>query len=157
MPQSITVDILDQVGPKLASLVTDRSKSLSDMRYCDLRIALREEKGAVVENCNAKGSAEDCIFDLGVRVIAGARDSAAGYFGCILGSADANNIESIAWDSMRQAHQRARANTTVALLMPAGITAVGSGIFGLWPGASVSIATSQAQNQRNSLASIPGG
>ena len=48
-------------------------------------------------------------------------------------------------------------NTTVALLMPAGITAVGSGIFGLWPGASVSIATSQAQNQRNSLASIPGG
>ena len=48
-------------------------------------------------------------------------------------------------------------STTVALLMPAGITAVGSGIFGLWPGASVSIATSQAQNQRNSLASIPGG
>ena len=48
-------------------------------------------------------------------------------------------------------------STTVALLMLAGITAVGSGIFGLWPGASVSIATSQAQNQRNSLASIPGG
>ena len=48
-------------------------------------------------------------------------------------------------------------STTVALPMPAGITAVGSGIFGLWPGASVSIATSQAQNQRNSLASIPGG
>ena len=128
MPQSITVDILDQVGPKLASLVTDRSKSLSDMRYCDLRIALREEKGAVVENGNAKGSAEDCIFDLGVRVIAGARDSAAGYFGCILGSADANNIESIAWDSIRQAHQRARANARLKRVTRRKFGALGESI-----------------------------
>ena len=48
-------------------------------------------------------------------------------------------------------------STTVALLTPAGIAAVGNDIFGLWLGASVSIGTSQAQNQWNALASIPGG
>ena len=110
MPTSITVDILDRIGPKLAPLITERSKTLPDLRYCDLRIAVREEKGAVAENGTPKASAEDYIFDLGVRVIAGARDSAAGYFGRILGSADASNIESIVWDSIRQAHQRARAS-----------------------------------------------
>ena len=110
MPQSITVDILDRMRPNLASLVAERAKSLPDMRYCDLRIAVREEKGAVAENGTPKGSAEDCIFDLGVRVIAGARESAAGYFGRILGSVDAGNIEGIVWESIRQAHQRARAS-----------------------------------------------
>ena len=50
-----------------------------------------------------------------------------------------------------------RPNTTVALLVPAGIAAVGSGIFGLWLGASASIGTSQAQNHWNALASIPSG
>ena len=54
MPQSITVDILDRIGPLLAPLVTERAKSLPDMRYCDLRIAVREEKGAVAENGNPK-------------------------------------------------------------------------------------------------------
>ena len=110
MPQSITVDILDRIRPKLAPLITERTKTLPDMRYCDLRIAVREEKGAIAENGNPKASAEDYIFDLGVRVIAGAGDSAAGYFGRILGSADASNIESIVWNGIRQAHQRARSS-----------------------------------------------
>ena len=110
MPQSITVDIIDEIEPKLVPILTERAKSLPDMRYCDLRIAVREEKGAVAENGNPKASAEDYTFDLGVRVIAGARESASGYFGRILGSADASNIESIVWESLRQAHQRARAS-----------------------------------------------
>ena len=110
MPHSITVDIVDQIGPKLAPLLTERAKSLPDMRYCDLRMAVREEKRAAAENGSPKASAEDYIFDVGVRVIAGARQGAAGYFGRILGSTDAGNIEAIVWESIRQAHQRARAN-----------------------------------------------
>ena len=104
MPQSITVDIIDRIEPKLVPILTERTKSLPDMRYRDLRISVRKEKGAVAENGNPKASAEDYIFDLGVRVIAGARKSAAGYLGRILGSADAGNIENIVWESICQAH-----------------------------------------------------
>lgn len=130
MSQSITVDILDRIGPMLAPLLTERSKTLPDMRYCDLRIAVREEKGAVAENGTPKASAEDYIFDLGVRVIAGARESANGYFGRILGSADAGNIESIVWDSIRQAHQRARASARLKRVTRRKFRTLGGSITG---------------------------
>ena len=110
MPQSITVDILDRMRPNLASLMAEKAKKLPDMAYCDLRIEVREEKGAVAENGNEKASAEDYVFDFGVRAIAGAEISAAGYFGRILGSADAANLEAVVWDGIQEAHHRARSN-----------------------------------------------
>jgi len=108
MPPPVTVDILDRMRPNLASLVMERARRLPGMRYCDLRIQVREEKGAVAENGNEKASSEDYSFDFGVRAIAGTRMSAAGYYGRILGSADAANIEAVVWEGIRQAHQRAR-------------------------------------------------
>ena len=110
MSQSITVDILDRMRPNLASLMAEKAKRLPDMAYCDLRIEVREEKGAVAENGNEKASAEDYVFDFGVRAIAGAGVSAAGYFGRILGSTDAAKIEAVVWDGIQEAHQRARSN-----------------------------------------------
>ena len=110
MTQPITVESLDRMRPNLRSVVTERAKGLPGMRYCDLRIAVREERGAVAENGNEKASGEDVAFDFGVRVIAQDRMSAAGYYGQILGAADAVNIEAVVWEGIRQAHQRARAN-----------------------------------------------
>ena len=43
MPQPITVDVLDRMRHNLAALVIERAKRLPDMRYCDLRIQVREE------------------------------------------------------------------------------------------------------------------
>ena len=110
MPKQVTVDILDHMRPNLASLVMERARKLPGMRYCDLRIEVREEKGAVAENGHEKASAEDYVFDFGVRAIAGTKVSAPGYCGRILGSADAANIEAVVWEGIRQAHQRARAS-----------------------------------------------
>ena len=110
MPPHITIDILDRMRPNLASLVGERAKRLRGLRYCDLRIQVKEEKGAVAENGSEKASSEDYSFDFGVRVIAGGRLSASGYYGRILGSADAGNIEEVVWDGIQQAHQRARAS-----------------------------------------------
>ena len=101
MPQAVTIDILDRMRPNLASILQERAKTLAGMRYCDLRISVRDEKGAMAENGNEKASAEDYVFDFGVRAIAGARMSAAGYFGQILGAADADNIESVVWPGLR--------------------------------------------------------
>ena len=110
MPQSVTVDILDQMRPNLASLIAEKARKLPEMGYCDLRIEVREEKGAVAENGSEKASAEDYVFDFGVRAIAGVGVSAAGYFGRILGSIDVENVEAVVWDGILQAHQRARAS-----------------------------------------------
>jgi TldD protein len=110
MPEQITVDILDGMRPNLRSLVMERAKKLPGLRHCDLRIEVREEKGAVAENGHAKASAEDYLFDFGVRVIAGGAETAAGYYGRILGSGDVTNVEAVVWEGLRQAHQRARAS-----------------------------------------------
>ena len=108
MPPAVTIDILDRLRPNLAALIQERAKTLAGMRYCDLRISVREEKGAMAENGNEKASAEDYIFDFGVRAIAGAKISAAGYFGQILGVADAGNCDKrwvlgCCWGSMPKA------------------------------------------------------
>ena len=110
MPQSVTVDILDQMRPNLASLIAEKARKLPEMGYCDLRIEVREEKGAVAENGGEKACAEDYVFDFGVRAIAGDGARAAGHFGRILGSADVKNVEAVIWDGILQAHQRARAS-----------------------------------------------
>ena len=108
----VTVESLDRIRPSLQSLVAERSRSLPGLRYCDLRIEVREEKGAMSENGLEKASAEDYAFDFGVRVIAGGRTPAAGYYGRVLGAADAGNIESVVWEGLQQAHQRARASAS---------------------------------------------
>ena len=130
MPPPVTVDILDRMRPSLASLVRERAKRLSGMRYCDLRIEVREDKGALAENGNEKASAEDYVFDFGVRAIAGARKSASGFYGRILGAADADNIESVVWDGIRRAHQRARPSSRLKRATSGRLGSLGQRITG---------------------------
>jgi len=130
MPPAVTIDILDRIRPNLASLIQERTKTLAGLRYCDLRISVREEKGAVAENGNEKASAEDYIFDFGVRAIAGSRISAAGYFGQILGVADVTNIENVVWQGIRQAHQRARSNARMKSVARGRFGALGESLSG---------------------------
>ena len=110
MPQRVEVELLDKVRPQINALVTEDAKRLPGLRYCDVRIQVKEEKGAMAENGNEKMSAEDYAFDFGVRVIAGGRVAAPGYYGKILGTSDTDRIEEVVRDGIRQAHQRARAN-----------------------------------------------
>ena len=106
----VTVESLDRFRGNLQSLVAEKTKTLPNLRYCDLRIEVREEKGAVAENGTEKGSSEDYAFDFGVRVIAGGRTSSSGYFGRVLGATDLNRLENVVWDGIKQAHNRARAS-----------------------------------------------
>ena len=110
MTQRVTVEYLDRYRANLQSLVAEKAKTLPGLRYCDLRIEVREEKGAVAENGAEKGSSEDYTFDFGVRAIAGVRTSSSGYYGRILGTTDLDRLENVVWDGIRQAHNRARAS-----------------------------------------------
>ena len=110
MPESITLELLERVRPGLATLVAENTKRLPGLRYCDVRVQVNEEKGAMAENGQEKASAEDQTFDFGVRVIAGGKAAAPGYYGTILGVRDTDSIEKVVWEGIQQAHQRARAN-----------------------------------------------
>ena len=110
MAERVEVELLDRIRPQISSLVNEDAKRLPGLRYCDVRIQVKEEKGAVAENGNEKASAEDYAFDFGVRVIAGGSVSAPGYYGKVLGAADVGRIREIVLDGIKQAHQRARAN-----------------------------------------------
>lgn len=107
----VTVESLDRFRADLQSLVAEKTKTLPSLRYCDLRIDVREEKGAVAENGAEKTSSEDYAFDFGVRAIAGGRSIASGYFGRVLGTADLDRLKDVVWDGIKQAHNRARANS----------------------------------------------
>ena len=106
----VNLEALDLFRDNLQSLVAEKAKTLPNFRYCDLRIEIREEKGAVAENGVEKASSEDYAFDFGIRAIAGGRPSASGYFGRVLGTRDLNQLEDVVWDGIKQAHNRARAS-----------------------------------------------
>ena len=110
MPQRVEVEFLEKIRPQINTLVAEDAKRLPGLRYCDVRLQIKEEKGAVAENGNEKMSAEDYVFDFGVRVLAGGRGTAPGYYGKILGAVDTDRIEQVVLDGIKRAHQRARAN-----------------------------------------------
>lgn len=49
MPRPVTIDILDQMRPNLASPVMDHARRLPGLLHCDLRIQVKEGKGAVAD------------------------------------------------------------------------------------------------------------
>ncbi len=110
MPQKVDVEFLERVRPQINALVTEDARRLPGLRYCDVRMQVKEEKGAVAENGNEKMSAEDYAFDFGVRVIAGGRATAPGYYGKVLGATDIDRIQEVVLDGIKQAYQRAKAS-----------------------------------------------
>ena len=99
------------------------------LRHCDVRIQVKEEKGAVAENGNEKASAEDYAFDFGVRVIAGGKLAAPGYYGKVLGSTDTDRIGEVVLDGIKQAHQRARANARMKGMARRRFGALGASLY----------------------------
>ena len=110
MPPTITIESLSLMRPNLRALAAEQARRLPGLLYCDLRLQIREEQSAAAENGSPRASGATTAFDFGVRVIAGGRPPAAGYYGQILGAADAAHIEAIVWNGIQAAHRRARAN-----------------------------------------------
>ena len=125
----VTVESLGRFRGNLQILVAEKAKTLPGLRYCDLRIEVREEKGAVAENGAEKASSEDYAFDFGVRAIAGGRTHASGYYGRVLGTTDLDRLEDVVWDGIKQAHQRARASARQKSQMRGRYTHLGRQIF----------------------------
>ncbi|HET7876489.1 MAG TPA: TldD/PmbA family protein [Methylomirabilota bacterium] len=110
MPHGIEIALIDRVKPLVADLVTSYARTLADLRYADVRLEVGEGKYAAAENGASKSSGDDYALALGVRVLAGARGAAPGYFGRTLGVADVPQLDRILKDALEAAHRRARAN-----------------------------------------------
>ena len=108
--KKIETALIDQITPLVQSLATGYAGSLAHLRYADLRLEIVEGKAAAAENGASKYSGEDYGFAFGIRVLAGDRMVAPGYFGRSLGAADLADLESILKEGILSAYRRALAN-----------------------------------------------
>ena len=107
MPERVTTEVIDTIKETVVSVASEYARRLPGTRYCDIRVEIDEGRGAAAENGNEKQSSEDYGFAFGVRVLAGRRAVAPGYFGQLLGSRDLDNITEVLREGVRHAHRRA--------------------------------------------------
>ena len=110
MASAIRTDLIGSLAPVAAALVTDFARGLAHLRYADVRLEIGEGKYALAENGASKGSGEDSALAFGIRVLAGNRSVAPGYFGRGLGEADLPRLEAVLRAGLEAAYRRAMAN-----------------------------------------------
>jgi TldD protein len=110
MPHGIETGLIETVTPLVRELVTTQARALADLRYADVRLEVSEGKFAGAENGEAKTSGDDYAFALGIRVLAGRRMTAPGYFGRGLGAADVPHLARLLREGLLAAYRRAMAN-----------------------------------------------
>jgi TldD protein len=91
-------------------IATAHARTLSGLSYADIRVDVSEGKFASSENGLAKASGDDYGFSFGVRVLAGDRMVAPGYFGQRLGAADLPRLDSVLKNGVLAAYRRALVN-----------------------------------------------
>ena len=111
MAEKVTVEIVDEIKDMVLDVASSYSKTLSGLSYSDIRLEVGEGKGTVAENGTQKYSSEDYGLSFGIRVLAGDRMIAPGYFGQVLGGADLPNLHKILKAGVKHAYQRAMANS----------------------------------------------
>ena len=110
MPQKVSIDSVPDIRDALFDLVSQYARGKRFARYADVRVEVSEGKVAVSENGMDKFSGEDYGFAFGVRVLAGEKVTAPGYFGELVGAADLPRIHERIRDALDHAYDRALAN-----------------------------------------------
>lgn len=110
MVEQVSVEFLDQAKAVIFSEANSYARRLRGLRHCDIRLEVGEVRACAAENGMEKQSSQDYSFSMGVRVLAGDSVVAPGYYGGLLGAADANNFPKVVRQAVRHAYERARAN-----------------------------------------------
>ncbi len=111
MSPKVNIGVIDKVRDKLGNLVPETRSKLEHCSYVDVRVRVAEGQQAVAQDGMMKFSMRDYKLSYGVRVIAGRDLLAPGYFAETLGSADADNVPDVVRNGIRQAYERAIANS----------------------------------------------
>jgi TldD protein len=110
LPHGIDTELIERITPLVEHMATRHARSLPGLGYADIRVDVSEGKFASSENGAARSSGDDYGFAFGIRVLAGDRMTAPGYFGRGLGAADLAHLEQILKDGLLTAYRRAMAN-----------------------------------------------
>jgi TldD protein len=113
MGQNVNIALIDKAKDKLSDLVLESKNRLKDCSYIDLRVKVQEGQGASAQDGMMKSSIRDYSLSYGLRVIAGKKILAPGYFGETLGAADVDNLPDIIRSGLRQAYERAITNSRI--------------------------------------------
>lgn len=113
MEQKVNIGLIDKTKDELSNLVLESKKRLKGCSYVDLRVQVSEGQQATAQDGMMKFSIRDYGLSYGLRVIAGGDMVAPGYFGETLGAADVDNLPRIIRTGLRQAYERAIANSTM--------------------------------------------
>jgi predicted Zn-dependent protease len=111
MAQKVDIGLIDKTKDKLSDVMLESKSKLKDCSYIDLRVQVSEGQQAVAQDGMMKFSLRDYGLSYGLRVIAGRDMLAPGYFGESLGAADVDDLPNIIRTGLRQAYQRAIANS----------------------------------------------
>ncbi len=110
MMRRIGIDLMARIVPLVEDTATTFARRLPDLAHADIRVEITEGKWAAAENGTAKSSGDDYGLAVGMRVLAGARSVAPGYFGQALGVADVDRLAELLREGLRIAHRRAAVN-----------------------------------------------
>jgi TldD protein len=110
VPHKVQTELIDRIKPIVHELVTSQARSLPHLSHADVRVDVTEGKFAAAENGGAKSSGDDYGFAFGIRVLAGDRLVAPGYFGRGMGAADLDRLAELLKEGLLAAHRRALAN-----------------------------------------------
>ena len=100
----------------------------ADLRYAGVRLEVSEGRYATAENGAPTASGDDCALAFGIRVLAGSRMIAPGFFGRGLGIADLSHLEQILRDGLLAAYRRAMANAEQKALVRAKYPGLGEAL-----------------------------
>ncbi|MGH7413737.1 MAG: TldD/PmbA family protein, partial [Candidatus Rokuibacteriota bacterium] len=128
MPHGIETRLIETVAPMVRELVMAEARALADLRYADVRLEVGEGKFAGAENGLAKTSGDDYAFAVGIRVLAGRRMTAPGYFGRGLGAADLPHLARLLREGLRAAYRRAVANAEMKAEVKGKLGALGDSL-----------------------------
>jgi TldD protein len=110
VPYGIEIELIDRITPVVEELCATHARALPHLAYADIRVDVTEGKFAAAENGGAKSSGDDYGFAFGIRVLAGNRMIAPGYFGRGLGRADLGDLPQILRAGLTAAYRRAMPN-----------------------------------------------
>lgn len=110
MIRPVDVEILDTVKPQASDQVARARRQFRGLAYADVRLEVREAKSATAENGQSKGGRHDATMSLGIRVLAGEKGVAPGYYGRLVGAREMTNLPEILREGLQHATARAKAN-----------------------------------------------
>lgn len=128
MAPAITIEILDKVKADIATSMRRARKAFRGLVYADLRLAVREGQHATAENGQSKQGGRDATVGLGIRVVAGGKIVAAGYYGRQLGAGELAKLPEIVREGLGHATARAGANASQKTALKRQIAGLGKSL-----------------------------